>query len=243
MHQSGTHYLKFRLGHAMSEAYGVPPPRYNHANELIGGLKDPIEYPALPRLPCSHSLAHVTMGIAAVHALLPLPRYVVLVRDIRASLVSNYEKWRGRYACEFDDFLRGDPSGGRFTSDIWWCLRFLNGWTAVRRAVPERVLVIHYERLCAAPAATLAVVARHFDLALDSAAIAAGVAQGSKATMLARSDPARPQGIVNPGHRDLDAWYSRAAADWLARVCAQWLDDAYGYDYTLAFAPTTAAAA
>lgn len=231
MHQAGTHWLKFMLANALAHHYGVPGPQYNHANDFIAGPHDAVIHPSLPRLYSAHSIPHPLLYLGSVHRLWRLPPYVVLVRDIRASLVSNYEKWRARYACSFAEFLRGDPRGKRFNSDVWWCFRFLDGWHAVRRAVPARVLVLRYEDLQQHTAEALARVAAHFDLGLDPDALAAGVAAGTKDNMAAREDPTRPRGAVNAGARRVHDYFDAADRDWLTTQCARYLVDSWGYDY------------
>lgn len=231
MHQSGTHWLKFMLASALARHYGVPGPRFNHANDLIGGPRDPCLYPQIPRLLSAHSIPHPLLYLPLTHAVWRLPPYCVLVRDIRASLVSNYEKWRARYDCSFAEFLRGDPSGHRYNSDLWWCFRFQNAWHAVWRAVPARVLVLRYEDLQHDAVAGLAAVAAHFGLPLDAADLAAGIAAGSKAAMAAREDPARPKGAVNPGRRAVDDYFSADDRAWFTAQCARYLAHDYGYDY------------
>ena len=67
MHQSGTHWLKFMLANALSYQYGSPPPAYNHANDIIGGPRDAIVYPQLPRLISSHSMPHPLLARAWAH--------------------------------------------------------------------------------------------------------------------------------------------------------------------------------
>lgn len=232
MHQSGTHWLKYMLASALARHYGLPGPQYNHANDYIAGPHDTLAHPSLPRLFSSHSIPHPLLYLALTHRAWRLPPYVVLVRDIRASLVSNYEKWRGRYACSFGEFLRGDPRGRRYNSDLWWCLRFLNAWHGVRRAVPARVLIVHYERLQLHAAAELARVASHFGLALGAADLAAGVLAGSKEAMAAREDPARPKGAVNEGARAVHDYFTAADREWFTAQCACHLADTWGYDYT-----------
>jgi hypothetical protein len=231
MHQSGTHWLKFMLASALARHYGVPGPQYNHANDLIGGPHDVPLHPGLPRLLSAHSIPHPLLYLRATHTLWQLPPYCVLVRDIRASLVSNYEKWRTRYDCPFSDFLRGDPAGHRYNSDIWWCLRFLNAWEAVRAAVPERVLVLRYEDLQQDAADGLERVASHFRLKLGADDIDAGVAAGTKERMAAQEDPARPKGAVNPGARAVDDYFAADDRRRFTALCARYLDADYGYDY------------
>lgn len=232
MHQSGTHWLKFMLASALARHYGVAGPQYNHANDFIAGPHDAVAHPALPRLYSAHSIPHPLLTLAVTHRVWGLPPYAVLVRDIRASLVSNYEKWRARYACPFGEFLRGDPRGRRYNSDIWWCFRFLNGWHAVRRVVPARILVLHYEDLQQFPVERLTALAAHFRLPLDRDDIAAGVAAGTKDRMAALEDPGRPKGAVNTGERRVHDYFSAADREWFAAQCAHYLDDAWGYDYS-----------
>lgn len=231
MHQAGTHWLKFMLASALARHYRVAGPQYNHANDFIAGPHDRPAHPALPRLYSAHSIPHPLLYLAVTHRAWKLPPYVVLVRDVRASLVSNYEKWRARYACSFSEFLRGDPRGRRYNSDFWWCCRFLNAWHAVRRAVPDRVLVLHYEVLQQRTAAELARVATHFHLPLAADELAAGVAAGTKEQMRAREDPARPPGAVNVGARRVDDYFGSADREWFEAQCARYLDDPWGYDY------------
>ncbi len=232
MHQSGTHWLKFMLAHALARRFGVPEPQYNHANDLIGGPKDPVRYPTLPRLLSSHTIPHASLRWAATHRVFRLPPYVVLVRDIRASLVSNYEKWRARYVCSFADFLAGDPAGRRFNSDVWWCIRFLNGWHAVREAAPARVLVLRYEDLRQDPVAGLERLAAHLGIPLSTADCEAGAAAGTKEAMAAREDPTRPAGAVNLGEKRFADYFSAVDRERFSALLARHLADSYGYDYS-----------
>ena len=232
MHQAGTHWLKFMLASALASRYCVPGPKYNHANDFIGGPHDAPAHSQLPRLLSAHSIPHPLLQLPLTHRLWRLPPYVVLVRDIRASLVSNYEKWRVRYACPFGEFLRGDPAGRRYNSDLWWCFRFLNAWHGVAAAVPERVLVLRYEDLQHDAAGALARVASHFGLVLSSDDLAVGVTAGSKEQMASREDPTRPKGAVNVGARQAGEYFNDADRRWFGAQCARYLDEAYGYDYT-----------
>ncbi|MGE0485053.1 MAG: sulfotransferase domain-containing protein [Gammaproteobacteria bacterium] len=231
MHQAGTHWLKFMLANALSYQYGTPPPRYNHANDIIGGPRDPIVYPQLPRLLSSHSLPHPAMAWGWLHDRLRLPPYVVLVRDLRDSLVSNYAKWRERYGVSFTTYIAGEQRAKRYNSDIWWCVRFMNAWGALAVRLPERVTVVRYEDLRRDPAHELARVARAFALALDDAALAHGIAVSSKAHMAAKEDPARPPGAVRESPGDPRAAYDEPAREFVSAVCARYLEHDFGYDF------------
>lgn len=232
MHQSGTHWLKFMLANALSYQYGTPPPAYNHANDIIGGPRDPIVYPVLPRLISSHSMPHPLLTHACMQRRFRLPRYLVLVRDLRASLASNYVKWRQRYGVDFSTYLRGDVSGRGYNSDIWWTLRFMNSWGDALARVPERITVLRYEDLQAATEAELTRVAAHFELGLSSAAIAHGIALSDKRSMAARDDPHRPPGAVRVSADELMPQYSADDQAFVAEVCRRCLRHGFGYDYS-----------
>lgn len=232
MHQSGTHWLKFMLANALSHQYAIPAPAFNHANDIIGGHKDPICYPGIPRLQASHSMPHPLMRWRAVHTLLGLPRYVVLVRDLRFALASNYAKWETRYGVPFTVYLAGDPSGRRYNSDVWWALRFLNAWGELVGRLPERVTVVRYEDLKADPLRELTRVSVAFGLALDQAALAHGVAVATKAHMAAKDDPARPPGAVREAQGDPLLVYGAADRRFVSDICARFLVHSCGYDFT-----------
>lgn len=231
MHQSGTHWLKYMLASAIATHYAIEPPRYNHANDVIGGLKDARADPRIPDLRSTHSIAPLLLPLLLAGGLVRLPPLVVLVRDMRRSLVSNYRKWAARYATDFSGFLRGDPSGRRFNSDIWWCIRFHNAWGRLIEAHPRTVRLVRYEDLEAEPQRVLAQIAAHLGLPLSAEALAAGVTAASKSAMLARADPGRPRGEVNLGTGDPYACYAESDREFLRRCCARYLRYTFAYDF------------
>lgn len=233
MHQSGTHWLKFMLASAMAAHYGIPEPEYNHANDIIGGTKDPRRYADLPFLKSSHTIAPILLRNTHVVRRAALPPYVVLVRDIRACLVSNYKKWRARYAVSFSEYLRGDPAGRRFNSDIWWCIRFVNAWGRMSTLSGDRLIVVRYEDLRTAPRAQLERIVRHFGLPLSVASIGHGVEAATKTAMAERSDPARPPGEVNFAEDDPLVAFSNVDRDFVRTRCAHYLRCTFGYDYAV----------
>ncbi len=232
MHQSGTHWLKFMLANAIATHYAIAAPRYNHANDLIGGLKDARADPRIPNLRSTHSIAPLLLPLMITGGFVQLPPIVLLVRDMRVSLVSNYRKWAARYATEFSGFLRGDPAGRRYNSDIWWCIRFHNAWGRLLTAQPDTVKLVRYEDLRADPQHVLAAVAAHLSLPLDTDALAAGVAAATKPAMLARADPARPPGEINTDDGDPFACYDERDREFLTRCCERYLHHTFGYDFT-----------
>ena len=231
MHQSGTHWLKFMLANAMALHYGVEPPCYNHANDIIGGTKDAPPAAPLPHLISTHSIAPLVCQLPAVGRFVRWPPTILLVRDFRESLVSNYRKWRHRYGIPFSDFLRGDVSGRRFNSDIWWCVRFQNAWGAVLRRSPRRFLVVRYEDLSHDAHAELARVTTHLGLAIPPALLHRGVVLATRDNMAARADPERPPGEVNPVSASALAEYGVADRAFIESVAARMLHEPFGYAY------------
>ena len=144
-------------------------------------------------------MPHPLLRFERIQALLGLPRYLVLVRDLRASLASNYVKWSQRYGVDFSTYLRGDVAGRRYNSDIWWTLRFMNAWGAAAARAPQRIKVLRYEDLQFNTLGELTRIASHFQLNLSAAALAHGVAQSDKSTMTKLDDPKRPPGAVRIG--------------------------------------------
>lgn len=230
-HQSGTHWLKYMMANALSRHYDLPPPKYNHANDYIGGPKDDVVYPVLPRLISSHSIPPLVAPYLIRHKLIKLPRYVLLLRDIRPSLVSNFRKWQQRYAVSFSEFLRGDPAGKKYNSDLWWSIRFLNGWGKMAAAKPGLVLTIRYESLNADPVQNLTAVNDFLALGLSPEDLTHGALVASKSTMQALADPLRPKGEVNADIVDINAWFSSSDRQFFSAQCRRFLHHNFGFNY------------
>jgi hypothetical protein len=231
MHQSGTHWLKYMLATAMAQHYGVPGPKYNHANDIIGGPKDTPLHPQLPRIISSHGIPHLSLRWSWVHQACRLPRYLVLVRDIRDSLISNYAKWRQRYGVSFSKFLRGDMSGHGYNSDIWWCIRYLNAWGRLAERFPDGALVVRYEDLQAEPLVRLQEIVRFLDLPLSDDELRKAIEQASKERMAAQHDPQRPDGEVRLESETPPMVLSEADQCYLSSVCRCYLRYDFGYIY------------
>lgn len=202
---SGTHWIKWMLSHALAHRYGVEPPRYfnnDSSNELIGHPKHERIHPHLPRIASSHSIPPYASEWRWLRGLRRPPPYAVVVRDIRKVLVSNYEKWRADYATSFSRYVAGDPRGKAYVCDVWWYMRFLNRWGEIASRYPDQTLVLRYEDFRADPLENLRRLARHFCLDLSDSDLLAGVAVGSKEYMMARQDPQiqerpiRPDGVA-----------------------------------------------
>lgn len=233
MHQSGTHWLKHMLATALTHKLGLPPPRYIHANDVIAGPRDPLANARLPHIVSTHSIPHGLLGSRLFRRLLRLPPYVVLVRDIRASLVSNYEKWKQHYACDFSVFLRGDISGHRFNNDIWWCIRFCNSWGRLAQRFPETTLVVKYEDLKSTPQIELQRINDYWQLDLDAETLRYAIAESSKGKMALKKDPDTPLGVtvVRDNRQSFLDWYNKEQINYINNIFDHYLKYNFGYSY------------
>ena len=235
MQHAGTHWLKYMMSTAIASQLGLPPPRYIHnasSNDFIGHPKHTRQYAQAPRIASSHSIPHALFDSRIVRAAAKFPRYAVLVRDIRAALVSNYEKWKERYAVSFSEYLRGDVSGKRYVMDIWWCLHFLNRWSRVRERFPDDTLILRYERVSDDPAAEIERIFSHFGLAIADEHIRDAVRGASKAAMADKLDPDDPvRNIIRDDAKPPSAWFGAEDQRFFDETVAQYLRDDYVYDY------------
>lgn len=235
MQHAGTHWLKYMLSTALALQLELPPPRFVHndsSNDFIGHPRHPRRYAHAPRLASSHSVPHALFDSRLLRVGLTLPPYVVLVRDLRAALVSNYEKWKARYGVSFTEYLRGDPRGRRYIFDIWGGMHFLNRWARVAKRFPNATLEVRYEDLQAMPTALLTRIFAHFDIEVAAQHIAAAVAAGSKQQMATRLDPHHPtRNIIRDDQRSPLTWYDAADRDFFDAVVARCLADDHGYDW------------
>jgi len=235
MQHSGTHWLKYMLSVALARQLGLEPPRFVHndsSNDFIGHPRHPRRYPQAPRIASAHSVPHSWFDSNLVRGMLRFPPYVVVVRDLRAALVSNYEKWKARYAVSFSEYLRGDPRGKRYVFDVWGGLHFLNRWARVRRRFPSTTLVLRYEDIESDAVDAMRQVFTHFSLAVAHEHLAAAAAAGSKTAMATRLDPASPvQNIIRDDARPPSAWYSAADRRYFDRARRALLQDDFGYDW------------
>ena len=235
MQHSGTHWLKYMMSAAIAHHLGLPPPAYIHnasSNEFIGHPKQPRRYSHAPRIASSHSIPHLWLDSGIFRKFFKLPRYALLVRDMRAALVSNFEKWKSRYGVGFGEYLRGDPAGQRYVMDIWWCMHFLNRWGRVARRYPEQVMVVRYEDLGADAVGEITRIFDHFALAIPCRHIQRAVADSTKEKMVQRLDPNQAErNIVRSDEAPASAWFDTEDRSYFDATLAHHLDDDFGYDY------------
>ncbi|HYE46815.1 MAG TPA: sulfotransferase domain-containing protein [Caulobacter sp.] len=230
---SGTHWIKWMLSWAMAHRYGLEPPRFynnNSSNAVIGHPKHRLEFKGVPRIASSHSIPAYAVQWGWVRSLAPLPPYGVVMRDLRDVLVSNYEKWKAKYAVPFEVYVEGDPRSKRYVCDVWWYIRFMNRWGEVASRFPAETRVLKYEDFRRDPGGQLDLLAKHLGLDLGPDAIAAGVAAGGKDTMLAHMDPNAPAQAVREDGRGDTVWTPETTAR-LQAILREHLKHDFGYDF------------
>jgi len=230
---SGTHWIKWMLSHALAHRYGVEPPRYfnnDSSNDLIGHPKHERIHPHLPRIASSHSIPAYALDWTWLRSIRRPPPYAVVVRDIRDVLISNYEKWRQEYGVPFSRYVAGDPRGKAFVCDAWWYIRFMNRWGEIARRHPQGTLVLRYEDFRKDPLENLRRLARHFRLDLSDSDLLAGVAVGSKEYMMARQDPQITERPIRPDGVE-GARFSARDREVLTGILDRNLKHDFGYRY------------
>jgi hypothetical protein len=170
---------------------------------------------------------------APARKLLTFPKYVVLVRDIRAAMVSRFEKRRHDFDLSFSQYLRDHRLFGREHKwDLFKRIVFFNAWGRVCQALPEQTHVVHYEHLLADTAGELARVWRFLDLPVsDPLMFRRAVAASTKARMSAREAPDRLRNLVRMDGREPAAWFSPADRQYFSEQCRRHLKHDFGYDF------------
>jgi hypothetical protein len=235
MHQSGSHWLNNMLAEGLIREYQLPELHHIRDRSIINGPRHDKVYWRLPRIIQSHEAPSPLVHAWPLCRLVPFPKYVFLVRDIRAAMVSAYEKKRHLPAFQipFSAYLRNDRLiGNDIPRDLWLRMRQLNAWDRdIRRLPPERTLVVYYERMKADTAGELRRVWSFLDLpGHDEAFFAEIVAATSKERMAAKESSEGAK-IVRTSERDALEWYSAEDRAYFTATVDAWLRNHFGYDY------------
>ena len=231
-HHAGTHWLVHMLTELMADVYDTPRQTDIDDMRVIARHKEKPAFSHIPAMAHSHKIPSWLTHAAPLRWGLRYPRYVVLVRDIRTSLVSLYEKHREEYDVPFSELVQGDPFRRRFRKDVWRDIRFFNAWGRVKRVMPERLLLLRYEDLKADPASQLRRVWEHLQLTpVDDDAIARAIENSSKERMLAKQDAQLHGRVVRDDPRHAFEWYTPADQAFFTAVCRRHLRDWFGYRF------------
>ena len=231
---SGTHWVKWMLSHAMAHHYKVAPPKYfnnPHSNDLIGHPKHKRMYPDLPRIASSHAIPPTAMQLTWLRDMRKLPPYVLVVRNMRDVLISNYEKWKHRYNVPFSEYVGGDPWNKKYITDVYNYMRFLNRWGAVLGTMkPHEIVVLRYEDIRNDQVHALRAISAQFKLPLNDDDIAAGVNAGTKEFMAKFHNPDNAGNAVRQDGKGDTAFSAQDTARFTA-IIDKHLKHDFGYDY------------
>ena len=238
---SGTHWVTVMLATAIAKHHGLALPKYfsfTAAGDLVGIPSALVRRPGIPAIALSHNHPAAPLAWPIVRKLVPIPKQVVLVRDIREVMVSAYVKWIPEREIPFADFVRGDPTNRRgYLCDVWWYLSYLNRWGDVKASAPDETLVVRYEDMVAEPALWLRRISDHFGLNLSDRAIEAALTLRDKDAALARRDPTDTERVIAAPNAKADVRFSEADLRELRSILSRHLRYDYGYDYGLKDTP------
>jgi hypothetical protein len=232
MHQAGNHWLRHIFGLILAHEYGVPEPSHINDLRVIGGILNTTQIAGIPVLAFSHRIPSRLVHSAPFRVALRFPRTVLIVRDLRAALVSNYERFKDQYGVSFSEYVRGDLNGRRFNCDIWDCIRFLNAWGRVLANLPERTTVVRYETLKERTVDEVHRLWRFLALpAVDRSVVEAAVAGSSKERMSAKEEGSGKERVIRMNDRHPQEWFTPADQQYLIEVCRDHLRYDFGYTY------------
>eukprot|EP00752_Nemacystus_decipiens_P013709 g12162.t1 len=232
MRSAGSHWLQWMLLQAMHEAYDLPLPKHVNDQSIIGTVSNFPAHRDGPRLIRTHNEMPIPL-YALLRGMLRFPKYIILMRDIRHSLVSYYEKDAAdARQGNFSEFLRGKD--GIFKADhvLFRHIRFLNSWAKVRQMTPDRCLVVKYEDMRSTTAGELERVWRFMELKEPAEGLfERAIAESTKDKMSAKETEGDQRPAVRKSNRNPLDWYSEADEAYVRQACKQFLIDDYGYDY------------
>ena len=130
----------------------------------------------------------------------------------------------------FSNLIRGDETGKRFNSDLWWCLRFYNAWGKVLENNPGTTMFIIYEDLTKDTFNILKNIAVFLELDLNDDQIQFGIDEASKEKMGGKMSPDHLT-VVRKDSRNPDDWFSKEDKDFFVAACKDHLKHDFGYDF------------
>ena len=231
--QSGTHWLSNLLATAICAEYDVPPLRHIADKVIIGHPKNEATYNHIPQLVRTHHAPSVLVHSAPVRAVCQFPKYVILLRDIRASMVSRFEKRKHEKDVQFPDYVRDHRLFGRSHKwDIYKRIVFFNAWGRVAKLFPEQTCVVHYEVLRQDTAGELERVWRFLELPVSNPGMFHQAASNcSKEAMSQQEPPGRTRKLVRKDSRDPVEWFTENDREYFTACCQRLLKYDFGYDF------------
>ena len=230
-HNSGTHWLRFMLSAAIANHLGLPKPARSSGPEsdiFIGNARHPSRYPQAPKIGSAHHLPSRLIAPLAARGYVRIPPIVLLVRDIPDALLSYFCKWRdAKQLGALQDYVNREPAAQGV--DLWWFIRFFNRWGALRRALPDKVLVVRYEDLERASGEWVRRIWAHWGVTLRDDDVAAALEVSSRSTLSANLDPQYGEDITPAREKRLAIRFSPSEAALVRQRLAEHLRHDFGY--------------
>lgn len=236
MHQSGTHWLNNMLSWAIGRVYGLPPLEHIADRSVVGRPQDAVVHPQIPRIVQSHEIPSPLVHMPPLPSLLTFPKYVLLLRDMRASLVSQYEKKKHMepFQMSFAAYLRNRRIiANGIRRDIWHRMRMLNAWDRDINRLPEgRVLVMHYEDMKRDAAREVRRVWEFFEFPPQTAEFFAEAARSAtKESMTKQEQPGAVMRVVRSAAAHHFDSYAPEDREFFTSTVTKYLHNWFGYDY------------
>ena len=237
---SGTHWLRYMLSHAMARRHGLSPPSRSsgrQSEDFVGHPRWPRRHQGLPFVASSHNLPSVLFSWRWLRRLMRLPPIVVLVRDPKQAMLSHFVKWRDPLGLTMHDYIYEASTKRRQLANAWWYIDFFNRWGRIAASAPDDVLVVRYEDLQAAPSYWLGRVSDHLGLDLDAGAMDAAMAVCSRDVVRETLDPAYGEAIVPDATERARAHFSVAEDAVLSDQFDAHLHHDFGYGHARRASP------
>lgn len=236
MNQSGSHWLKYMLSLVLAEIYDLQEPSHIQDDSIVGHPKNPPVYKFIPKIVHSHSIPHRFLISSGVSCFFKKPSYVILVRDPRASLISQYERfYKGTADFSFDEFLRCHPHDGRFASNIWTRITFMNLWGEMVEKHSDFTLRVRYEDFQSKTFSNLKKVTQFLfhDMSITDNVLKKAVDMASRDKMAQNQNPEVKTTVVRKkARKTLDEYFTPENEKYLRKICRQNLKYDWGYDLT-----------
>jgi len=231
---AGTHWVRYMLSLALAERYGIEPPRYFNTDStrpFILNHSGGAGVEGMPRLMGSHMIPGAGYGLGAVRPG-SMPPVVVIVRDLRVTLIAHYERWKHRYGLSWSQYLRLPPGQEGIHCDLWWHIHFLNRWGDCIARLPQEVTSIRYEDMRKNTAPNIECILRHFDIHMPVETIRNAIAAASLDAVEQETDPDEPECIVRELERNVGNFFSGEDGEFFSEIIARNLRHSFGYNYT-----------
>lgn len=197
---------------------------------MITRAKEVPVYRDIPHIAHTHTIPSRLVHCWPNRSLLRFPVTILLVRDLRASLVACYDRYE--YDVDFSTYLRGNPWRKRYRKDIWRDFRFLNAWHRVQRRMPGRFHIVRYEDMQRDPQHELLRISSFLEWDISESMIADAVAASTKDKMASKEASTSHLPIVRKRKDHPFTWYTDEDRAFFMEATYTHLHNFFGYNYS-----------